>query len=360
MKTIPVLSGVLLLSSAIAQTTQGISFHHHDWLLSCDNTLTCRAVGYQSEYLDGDINPNTIAVMLTREAGADQPVTGDLMMGGDFFESITDIDDNGHLILPDNTVDMRIDGNPIGDEITLRGGEVASLSDEQTQALLATLTQNSRIEFVLADQVWQLSDRGASAVLLKMDEFQGRLDSTDAIVKVGTADSSSVFPAIAKPVIAAAPITEISADTLDETTLAALRSELPTDNDSMCDYHHQSDHEAFKPEALYQVSPERLLAEIPCSLSAYNYGNAYWLMNAQSPFDPVLVTDSGNAVMLEESSIYGYHKGRGLGDCWSSSRWTWDGKSFVHSLESTTGLCRYVQQGGVWELPTLIYDIATD
>ena len=68
----------VLLSSApaTAATFPGTSFTHHDWELACDNTGTCRAAGYS---VDGAELP--ISLLLTRKAGANQPVTGEVMLG---------------------------------------------------------------------------------------------------------------------------------------------------------------------------------------------------------------------------------------------------------------------------------------
>ncbi|HCA3435456.1 TPA: DUF1176 domain-containing protein, partial [Salmonella enterica subsp. enterica serovar Ball] len=50
-------------------------------------------------------------------------------------------------------------------------------------------------------------------------------------------------------------------------------------------------------------------------------------------------------------------KGRGLGDCWGSASWVWDGETFRKSREATTGMCRYLRLGGTWDLPTWVTDV---
>ena len=47
-------------------------------------------------------------------------------------------------------------------------------------------------------------------------------------------------------------------------------------------------------------------------------------------------------------------KGRGLGGCFSSSTWTWDGRAFALTSEATTGMRCQIAVGGAWNLPTLV------
>ena len=66
----------LATGPAVAGTlTPGPSFSHGDWELACDNTGTCRAVGYPP-----DTGRNGAAVLLTRPAGPHAPVSGRLMV----------------------------------------------------------------------------------------------------------------------------------------------------------------------------------------------------------------------------------------------------------------------------------------
>jgi len=58
-----------------------------------------------------------------------------------------------------------------------------------------------------------------------------------------------------------------------------------------------------------------------------------------------------------DGMISSAQKGRGLGDCWATESWTWDGRSFVHSAESTSGLCRLITAGGPWDLPTRVTEV---
>jgi len=51
------------------------------------------------------------------------------------------------------------------------------------------------------------------------------------------------------------------------------------------------------------------------------------------------------------------HKGRGLGDCWSGESWVWGRKTFVRAKKFTTGMCRMIELGGAWDLPTVVTQV---
>jgi hypothetical protein len=69
----------------------------------------------------------------------------------------------------------------------------------------------------------------------------------------------------------------------------------------------------------------------------------------------VLVTDSASD--YSDGLISLGQRGRGIGDCWASAEWVWDGKAFTQSSESTTGMCRYVRAGGTWDLPSFVAQV---
>jgi hypothetical protein len=104
-----------------------------------------------------------------------------------------------------------------------------------------------------------------------------------------------------------------------------------------------------------RLSKDKLLVWASCSMAAYNAGDAYWVINATAPYAPVLVTGSGSD--YEAGTISSGQKGRGLGDCWNTEEWTWDGRQFVQTASASTGMCRLVAPGGAWHLPELVTDV---
>ncbi len=308
----------LLAAPAWAQTRPGMDFSHHDWQLVCDNTRTCRA------------------------AGPMQPVTGELQVGGDEPASADDL----HLLIDDRDL-----GALAGSDTQGRH----PLSARHLAALLAALVRDSDIQ--VADRTgrrWALSDQGAAAVLLKMDEYQGRLQTPGALVRKGRRAEASVLAALPLPVVVAATILPTRADDTalgqSATLRAALRATLDTDPGECDRFDTSADH----PLQVERLDAHRLLVAAPCWMGAYNSGDAYWVVNDRPPFAPRLVTYDGTG--HDAGQIIASQKGRGIGDCWGYSSWHWNGEGFVPTSSYQTGLCRG-EPGGFWELPRLVTDL---
>lgn len=331
-------------SAAAADAATGLEFQHHDWMLACDNTRTCRAAGYQAD--DGDSAP--VSVLLTRKAGPGTPVQAELMLGSY----------DGDAELP-QTLRLQINGSDLG---TLPlAGESATLSATQTSALLAALHRDSAIVAAGDNgKRWTLSDQGASAVLLKMDEFQGRLGTAGALIRKGTRNEDGVLPALPVPTVTLAALPPTTAT---DTALAAspeLRAALAAATSA-------DDCDALGPDAsplldddaralhVTRLSKDKLLVSMLCWRGAYNEGSGYWVVNARAPYQPLLVTTLGGDD--DGRTITAANKGRGLGDCWSTTAWGWNGSAFVKTADASTGLCRLVAAGGAWDMPTVVTEV---
>lgn len=331
-----------------------LTFSHADWELACDNTGTCRAAGYQQN--DGEGLP--VSVLLTRAAGAGTPVRAEVALGEDWAPDVA-------LNTPAK-VELRIDGRRHGNIAIGKDDRTGRLDAAQVKALLAALRRDSRIEFhaVGAETVWTLSDAGASAVLLKMDDAQGRVGAVGALHRKGTRDESAVPAARAKPVVRA--VGAVSARRGDDTFAtrhdAALRASLrQTDPEQDCMDLHEPERDGSEgADALevHRLDADRLLVSTRCWLAAYNSGSGYWVVEDTPPFRATLVTADANGLEIDHRlvEISAAHKGRGLGDCAGREAWTWDGARFVHTYAGTTGLCRGFP-GGAWELPSLVTEV---
>jgi Protein of unknown function (DUF1176) len=347
LRTVVVLSACALMFAAPSIAGSGaepVSFDHQDWELVCDNTRTCRAVGYQNEEVSAPVS-----ILLTRKAGPGTPVAGQVSLGDDWDESL--IDD-----LPKQfRLTLSIDGRAHGSMTMQRTGTVADLTPTQVAALLKALARDTRIEFSAGRHRWTLSDRGASAVLLKMDETQGRIGTPGALVRKGNKPEAQALPAIPAPVVRAVkphPPKPSDAGFLDrhsDAVRTALRAE--SNEDDCMDLFDQKDPQ---PLEIARLTKTKLLVSTRCWLAAYNAGDGYWIINDTPPFKPELVTESANG--YENGALSASHKGRGLGDCWSSQEWTWDGETFVATGETTTGQCKGFP-GGAWSLPMLVTDV---
>ena len=99
------------------------------------------------------------------------------------------------------------------------------------------------------------------------------------------------------------------------------------------------------------------LLSTACAAAGTKFRQGSWIASDQPPYDPRLVTDIATEFQPDEGQLVSWMKGRGIGDCYGGSTWTWDGHDFVLTLESTTGECRGVDAGGSWNLPTLVYEV---
>ncbi len=333
---------------ALASDPSAASFQHGDWELTCDNTRTCRADGYQSE---DDANP--VSVLLTRAAGPDQKVKGELTLGEPDGE---DDEDASRHAPASFAAAMTIDGKPLGSVRISTETMQGTLSEPQVQALLAALTRKSSPAWSAHGTTWRLSGVGAAAVLLKMDDYQGRVGTRGALIRKGPASEERVLPALPAPVVVAVkPLDQATHETpLPPADLKRLRAALlATVKSDDCDLPGETPDEA--PIAIARLDAHHQLVEMLCWRGAYQEGNGYWVTALAPPWQPVLVTAAGSE--YADGEISASFKGRGLGDCWSNETWAWDGRRFIHTGDATTGLCRMVTLGGTWDLPTLVTDV---
>lgn len=329
-----------LLPAAHAAPLKGVEFTHNDWTLACDNTRTCRAAGYQNE----DAGDDPVSVLLTRKGGPDQLITAQLMLG-EYEESD----------LP-STVSLQINGTSLG-----AVKDSTDFSAAQVSALLKALVKDSRIELIGNNgRRWTLSDRGASAVLLKMDEFQGRLGTPGAIMRKGNRAEASVLPTLPVPVVTLGKRVPTTAADEALASVPALRAALAAaTNADDCDALHPDQGTQFdeepQPVNVKRLDNKHLLASTVCWRGAYNEGSGYWVVNDRVPYQPRYITNLG--VDDDTRTITASHKSRGLGDCWSTAAWAWNGSEYVQTDDANTGLCRLVAAGGAWQMPSLVSEV---
>lgn len=291
---------------AIAAGQAPTTFSHFDWELACDNTRTCRAAGYQA----ADREPG-VFVLLTRAAGPDQAVSAQVQLAHYDAEIGT---------LPVQ-VRMLVGRRSLG-EVTLGvGSATGKLSAVQTSALLAAILGKTAVAWTDGKTDWQLSGNGANAVLLKMDEFQGRIGTPGARVRKGSKLEAEVLPALPKPVVLAAPVPAAGKDAEPALTASErklLLAELAkTTAASSCERFP----EVLNGDAqldLYRLSADKLLVGARCWIAAYNSGATFWVVNSHSPYAPQAVAADANA--YDKGKLVSQQKGRGsaIAGAWPS------------------------------------------
>lgn len=342
------LSAALL--SSVTQAATPVSFSNQDWEVACDNTRTCRLAGYQAEN-NSDL---PVSLLLVRRAGANATVDGKVKLGGAKESSAKALMQLGNR----HRISLFINDRDYGETkpYSVAAG-YAELTSAQVSALLDALTKSSKIELVIRNTRWQLSDKGASAVMLKADEAQGRVGTSSAFISNNTSKSNSgiLSPQAAPSLRLVTPNPNALSSSkkkfaMRSSQLAEMMKTTMKDVNTECP--NLADKTAWR---VSRLNSKQLLAQHDCWTGAYNTGTGVWVFNDTKPYKPSLVTTS--ATDYSDGKITSVQKGRGLGDCLTKSEWIWTGRAFEKSHESTTGMCRLIEAGGAWQLPTYVTEV---
>ena len=172
-----ILLSLLPLTAMAAPSLKGFEKTYQDWDLICNNTGTCNMAGYQEE---GDGSEHPVSILFTRSAGEQAPVSAQL------------------ALLPEDvgnkTAEIILNGQSIGAIQNISEEGIAKLSEKQTTELLTALKGNADIEVVFGEFKEKVSDKGAAAAMLKMDEFQQRLNTPSALIRKGQEKHAVLAP----------------------------------------------------------------------------------------------------------------------------------------------------------------------
>lgn len=326
--------------SATPEPRPGVEFEHNDWSLACDNARTCRAAGYSPEQPG-----NLLSLMLERAGGPGTKVLARLRNG-----------ENGESPTPTGALRLRLNGKDLGPVRDTGDGEKVLLQQAQTDALVAALPRQARIEIIDGKgKAWPISDSGAAAVLLKMDEAQGRLGTPGALVRRGDKPEASVPAALPVPVIVRGTLVASRASDAALAKAPGLRKALIASLPKPDECDRLSDGGTDEIE-IQRLDAQHVLASTSCFVGAYNFSSGYWVVQDKPPYEARFVTSDAEDFDRDDATLSGRFRGRGVGDCFSGHDWAWDGARFVKSSEFTTGQCRGVA-GGHWTLPTVVSEV---
>lgn len=356
-----------LASEGYGKPFEDWGYSKDDWQLVCDNTLTCRAAGYSSE--DNFDTPATILITAVPQQKIPKVEV-------QFLALLKSADNNDiELWLNDKFYGQ------LGISSGGADGNTYQLNQKQAQALFKRARQNTKIEIVAVSDVgskrWQISDKGMTAVLLKLDEVQGRVGNSLALVSQSHRNKQTPKSLVSKPIIhkavaySGAEKTSLTPAKLNyfnsniEKWIKVDSKKLMGTADEMgeCELANpkSEQYQSFKRYdsnrldwTFTRVDSAHTLASHLCWSGAYNMGYGYWLIDNAKPSKPQLITTSGSE--YSKGEIQAVHKGRGLGDCWGQKHWTWNGESFVLAGAATTGMCRGFA-GGAWNFPTYVTEV---
>jgi hypothetical protein len=315
------------------------SFADQDWQVVCDNTRTCRAAGYQHE---GDAN--AVSLLLTRAAGPGATVTGELLLG-----------DMGRGGSSPASLKLTIAGKPAGTIAIDRARHRAPLGGSVVEALLRALPGAAPIALSAGKTTWRLSGDGAAAMLLKMDELQGRVGTASALVRRGTLGSDNVLLPLSVPTLQAVRIAG-PARPGDDALASLILSRIPHADDCPALDDVDTARDPANAPKVWHLDANRVLLRAACGRSAGSQGDGFWIAIVHPPYDAKRLTASGTG-FDGVATLSAQHKDRELGDCVTDEAWTWNGYAFEATSASTSGLCREVAVGGAWNLPTLVTQV---
>ena len=333
----------LLPLTAMATPIQGFFKNYQDWDLICDNLGTCRMAGYQEE---GD---DPVSILFTRAAGENAAVEGKLTISP-FGEADRDVQVG-------QDIEIWLNGKSLGAVKHISDENPDKLTEAQTKALLSGLKKESEIRLTYGKTTLKVSDKGAAAAMLKMDEFQQRLNTPSALIRKGQ-EKHAVLAPQAAPKIQVAYIKNPSQTELKrgekqfDAVLALLRKSNETISSNYCNSLH--DYEI----TLYSLTDGKVLAEVECDNGGAPYNNYYAVMdNELSKVEQVLENQYDFASYYDkkfDAFIVGVLKTDGVGDCWYSQEVGWNGKTFILTKAQTSGSCkRFI--GGAWgAFPTFV------
>ena len=331
----------LLPVAAMATSIKGIG-NYQDWDLVCDNTGTCRMAGYQDESSD------PVSILFTRAAGENAAVEGKFTILP-FGEADRDVQVG-------QDIEIWLNGKSLGKVKHISDDAPDKLTEEQTKALLSGLKKESEIRLTYGKTTLKVSDKGAAAAMLKMDEFQQRLNTPSALIRQGQ-EKHAVLAPQAAPKIEAVSVNNHKTIELKrgekqfKHVLALLRKAY----DGCVDEDLES-----QDITLYPLTQNKILAEALCASGAYQSTNYYAVLDDKLSKVEQVLADQYNEAGYDEKQGYafvrGTYKARGIGDCWSGDDAVWNGKIFIRTSEWTTGSCKGFT-GGAWQLPTFVSDI---
>ena len=331
-----------MLTQSHAETAAGLHFLHKDWELACDNSGTCRAAGYQP---DTQMS-RPISVLLQRAAGAQAAVAARVKI---------DFDD-----LPvTKSVQVTLLGRSYGAVALDPNSGEGKLSEVQTKALLQAVQAAAPITWTAEQGSWSISTEGASAVLLKMDEYQRRVNTATALVRKGKQPNDGILKVQLLPLVQMKGYSpgiakHFKMDSAQAKRLRSLLQKSVTKDNciSLFDANASADDQI----TVYPINRQTAVVEAPCWRSAYNEGYGYWVVNSALTQTRQFVTASGSS--FSEGQIFSMQKGRGIGDCLSQEEWAWNGRLFVRSYKAMQGQCKGFA-GGAWEMPLFMARVQT-
>jgi hypothetical protein len=328
------LLAVALATALPAHAATPVYRQFQDWVVACDNVARCVVSG-AAESLDGRIT-------VQRDAGPQGAIDVTVVLptrGG-----------NAPLRLDGKAVALTAPGwarTQDGAEWVVR--RTRGLAD--AQAFVDAVRNGQSLRFGAGERD-AIPLGGLSAALLLVDETQGRLGGTTALLRRGAAAASTVPAAAPLPRVALAPPPRAVLDAATQARLIAQvrRGQAALIQREDCSQHGGDD--AFDEAAA--LDDTRALVLIECLRGAYQSSSLVFQVPVADPSRATRVTptlpftlpgvrarlDMVTSAAFEDGVLTHSGRGRGMGDCGSGARWGWTGTTFALLAYEHMGACR--------------------
>lgn len=289
-----------------------------DFVVACDNLRTC-TVRWAPDFGSGGY------LRLSRGGGPK----------GQVEITLAEIE-----TAPPDGRSLKLDGRPFGRELRWRKGGDAELvaTGEDAVRIARDLGEGAVLTFAAGGETVEVTLNGLKAALLLVDETQGRLGTVGAFVRTGPAADATVPTPPPLPVIVSRPADpKLAAPPGFAARVRRAQAGVLVRND--CDNERQDMDEA------HPLNRDEVIVLLGCMMHAYQSS----MLLLRAPRDaperarlvvmplaagdaPVGPEDAGRYVEggwdPATATFFEAAKGRGLGDCGSSTSWAFDGTEF--------------------------------
>jgi hypothetical protein len=299
-----------------------------DWIAACDNLRTCNAYGFDSELA------GTAYLRIERDGTPDAAprvtVTVDVQNGSGFELSF---DDAGLGGLPPETVPGKTSDEDDYKRLVISNPQVV-------EPMLAGLRKAKKLVITRVDPAGatpsdpattEVSLAGFAAAMLWIDEQQKRVGTVTAVIGRGDKPATAIPAPPAIPVVVAARLPTTPVPKKPSAAVVAKAR-------AVCE-----DRKIAEPEDATRLGGGEVMYWFPCQKLSGAYNFFYALLidapgkpvrSAEFSTPPGLAGRGDNETNVnpgfdeQTQTLSMFNKGRGIGDCGSTSDWVWDGRVF--------------------------------
>lgn len=327
-----------LLFAANVEPQFGLTKVFEDWIVGCDNWLSCRATSLPAED-DGQSEPygdGNLQISIDRDYGARAAVEIRLRLVGDASLK----DHHGSL-------KVTIDGKRLNLPVQIEGDEIHF--DRKSAAKLITHLRRGRWAGLVDAKGIELASASLGGIyqsLVEMDDNQRRTGTVGALAEPGKrpSDSFTVPPMPPRPPVWRAAQSNHAPRMVPDAVLDTWRA---TD---ICDEGGVT--EPKSTASFYRLDAATSLVVLETKCQGYNPMSRLFVIAENgvakpAPFGPHPFADDEPEVYLpnvwwdaKARILSAGGKARGLGDCGDLVDYAWDGRQFRTVLFRTMPVCR--------------------